>query len=124
MSSHSLGPVGQKGQVGLDRDVLLAAEPAAEHGGDHAHLVVRQAQDVGDVTEVLDDLRRGADGENAVLVDPRRAGLRLEVDVIAERHPVFVLDHDVGPREGGVYVALAHLVAADSTGSKTPGCGS
>ena len=108
-----LGPVREQRQVGLHGDVLFAAEPAAEHGGDHPHAVVREPHDVGDVAEVLDDLRGGADGEHAVLVDPGRAGLGLEVHVVAEGHAVLALDDDVGLREAGVDVALAHLVGAD-----------
>jgi hypothetical protein len=74
---------------------------------------VGQPQHVGNVPEVLDDLRGDADRDHAVLVEPRDAGLRLDEGVIDERRPVAPLDDDVGLPEARLDVALADLPARD-----------
>ena len=96
-------------EVGLDRHVLLAAEAAADVGGDQPHLVVGQVEDPGDVAEVLDHLGRGADRDHAVGVAPGDAGLGLEVGVVDELGPVLLLDHRRGARDRGLGVALLEL---------------
>jgi hypothetical protein len=89
-----------EGDVRLDRHVLLAAEAAADVGGHHAHLGVRNAEHLRDVAIVLHDLGRHTDVEDRVVVEPGDAGLGLEVRVVDELRAVLPLDHDVGAREG------------------------
>ncbi len=97
----------------LDGDVLLAPERAADHRPADAHLVLRYAEGAGDRAEVLDHLRGDADVDHALFVDPRDAGVRLEVGVLDERHPERVLDDQVGFGHAGLEVALADRVPAD-----------
>jgi hypothetical protein len=86
-------PPHQKCDVSLDGHVLLAAEPPAHVGPDDPNAILRNAEDVGDLASVLDDLRGHADGHHSVRVHPPHAGLGLEVCVVDALGSVGLLDH-------------------------------
>ena len=105
------GPGGlpdEEAEEDLDRHVLLPAEAAADVGGDEADARVREAEDVGDVAVVLDDLGGHAEGDDAVLVEPAHARLGLDEGVVDERGAVGILHDDVGLPE-----PLRHVAPAD-----------
>ena len=117
------GALREQGQVDLDRQILLAAEAAADQGAAYADLVVRHPDGVGDGPEVLDDLGRDADVDHVVLVDPREADLRLEKGVLLEWGAPGVLDDDVGLREARVDIALHDPALRDDVvGFRDDGC--
>ncbi len=89
----------EKAQQTLDGHVFLAAEAAAEIGTLEPHPPVRQLQDFGDVTVVLEHLGAHAHGQHALTVDPADPGLGLHVDVVDERRAICVLDDDGGALE-------------------------
>jgi len=97
--------VDREREVRLDGHVLLSAEPAADVGCDHADPRCRDAEDLGDVAEVLDHLRGGPDHDDAVLVEPGDSCLGLQVRVVDQLRPVLALHDDVGFGERRVDVA-------------------
>ena len=107
------GRLGEQGEIDLDGHVLLAAETAADHGAQDAHLVVGHADRIGDEAEVLDHLGRDPDADDLVLVDPGEADLGLEEGVFNKLGAEAILDHQIGGGETGFRVALADLVGRD-----------
>ena len=110
------GPQCEEGEVDLDGQVLLAAEPSTNEGAADPDPVVRHSDRVRDRPEVLDHLRRDADVDDAVLVQPREAHLGLEEGVLLERRAEGVLDDEVRSREARVEVALADPAFGDDVG--------
>ena len=100
-------------QEDLDGDVFLAAEPAADDRALHADLVLRHAERLRDAPEMLDHLRRHAEVDHALAVEPPDARFRLDVGVVLVGHPEGVLDDQVGLGEAAFQVALADLPLAD-----------
>ena len=103
------GPAGAHGQEGGDgrrlEGDLLGPEPAAHVLGHDPHLVLAEAQALGEgVAHVEDGLGRGPDGELAA-VPPGRGAVGLEGVVHRHRSREGGLDHDVGGGQGGVDVA-------------------
>ena len=62
---------------------------------------------------MLDHLRRRADGDDAVGIEPGDARFRLEVRVVDELRLIAVLDHDVRGSQSRLDVALFQLPARD-----------
>ncbi len=89
--------------------VLLAAEPAARVGRDHADLGQRQAQHLGqDPLQPVGMLDRAPDAD-PVAIGRRHERMRLDRELGHHREGVAVLDHQVGGR--GIDVAPAHADA-------------
>ena len=81
----------------LQRDVELAAEAAADGGGDDPHALGRQRQERGGVVAVHErGLGAGADHQR-VAVEPGGAGLGLDIGVLDEAGAEGALDHDARP---------------------------
>ena len=91
--------VRRDGDHALDRDLELAAEAAADRRRDDADLLARQVEHLRQLLARLERrLLRRADDHDAVLVDVRERGERLEVGVVLALGREVALD-DV--RRGG-----------------------
>src|SRR5207245_11092364 len=94
-------------EVALDRDVLLAAEAAAEIGADHADAVLRDAERLGDVAEVLDHLRGHTDRDDAVVVEGEYATQCVDAASLDPRHARLGLQGRGGHAPGRVLAVAA-----------------
>ena len=89
----------QRQQAGVDlhRQVLAAAERAADAGERHPHLVLGQAEDGGDLAQVgVQPLGGDVEVDAAVLGGHGEAGLRAEEGLVLHAEGVLALDDDVG----------------------------
>ena len=112
----------------LHREVLAAAERAADAGQREPHLLGRQAEARGDLVAVdVQPLRGDVEVDAAVAVGHREAGLGPEERLVLHADLVLAGDDDVG-RRLGVAVADAHVaqhVAAPvQAGCRACGCSS
>lgn len=98
----------QRQQAGVDlhRQVLAAAERAADAGERHTDLVLGEAQDRGDLLEVgVQPLGGDVELDAAVLGRHGEAGLRAEEGLVLHAEGVLALDDEVGLLGGLVGVA-------------------
>ncbi len=104
----------QREQAGVDlhRDVLAAAEGTADAGERHAHLLLGQAEDGGDLPEVrVQPLGGDVEVDTAVLAGYREAGLGAEEGLVLHAEGVLAGDDDVGAPGGLVRVAADDRLA-------------
>src|SRR3954453_5642785 len=95
-----------RGHHALDRDLQLAAEAAADRRRDDADLLARQVEHLRQLLARLERrLLRRAHDHDAVLVDVRQRGERLEVRVILALRREVALDDVRRARERGLDVA-------------------
>lgn len=90
----------QRQQAGVDlhRQVLAAAEGAADAGERHADLLLGQAEDGGDLPQVgVEPLGGDVQVDAAVLGGHREPRLGAEERLVLHAEDVFAGDHDVGP---------------------------
>ena len=109
----------QRQQAGVDlhRQVLAAAERAADAGERHPHLVLGQAEDRGDLAQVdVQPLGGDVEVDAAVLGGHREAGLRAEEGLVLHAEGVLAGDDDIGPLGGRVDVAADDRLAVDDVG--------
>ena len=106
-----------RGDGGIDRlraDAELAAEAAADIGGEHLHLVRRKPDGLGHLLHVVRDELVAAVQRQRVAVIGGDAGVRLHRRMALARRREGRVVLDLGLREGLLEVALrhvAHLVA-------------
>ena len=114
------GPAGLAGHEREQRlvlRVLLAAEPAARVGREHAHLGQRQPEHRGDdALEPVGVLDRAPD-RHAVAVGRRHERVRLDRELRDHREGVGAVDDDRGIALGGLEVAPAEAVLAQDVGA-------
>ncbi len=92
-------------RVDLHRDVLAAAERAADAAEREPHALGRQAEAGGDLVAVdVQPLRRDVQIDAAVAVRHRQPGLRAQERLVLHADLVGALDDDVGIRRRGVAV--------------------
>ena len=102
------GPERGEAEERLQRQVELAAEAAADGGGDDADALGRQGEQGGGVVAVeVGRLGAGADHQR-VAVEPGRARLGLDVGVLDEAGAEGVFRHVRGLRQRGGGVAAPH----------------
>lgn len=102
----------EEARVDLHRDVLATAEGTADAGERHAHLLLGQAEDRGDLFEVgVQPLGGDVQLDTAVLGRHREAGLRAEEGLVLHAEGVLALDDDVGLLGGLVGVAADDRLA-------------
>lgn len=98
----------------LHRQVLAAAEGAADAGERHADLVLGQAEDGGDLAEVgVQPLRGDVQIDTAVLGGDRQAGLGAEEGLVLHAEDVLAADDHIGAGRGGVRVTADDGLAVD-----------
>ncbi len=108
----AVGEHGAEGGDGLDDDVDLAAEAAADGAADQPQLVERHVEDQRHVVEgEVEGLGVGVDGDAAVALGLRRAAGGLDRGVLDGRGFVAVLEDVVGLGEAGFDVAEANATA-------------
>lgn len=106
----------QREQAGVDlhREVLAAAEGAADTGERHPDLVLGQAQDRGDLLEVgVQPLGGHVQLDAAVLGRHGEAGLRAEERLVLHAEGVLAPDDHIGALRGGVGVTADDRLAVD-----------
>jgi hypothetical protein len=102
----------QEAGVDLHRQVLAAAERAADAGERHPDLVLGQAEDGRDLAEVrVQPLGGDVEVHAAVLGRDREAGLRAEERLVLHAEGVLALDDEVRAFPSGCHVAANDRLA-------------
>ena len=84
-------PCGQRNE-GLNREIKLGAEPAADRGRNNTHRLGSDAENLRDVGAIhVRSLGAGLDLD-LIAYAPRKTGFRLDVGVLDEASLVFVFD--------------------------------
>ncbi len=113
-------PGGERDE-GLNREIELRAEPAADRGRDDAHLLGRDAQDLRDVVAIhIGRLRAGLDFD-AVADAARKAGLGLDIGVLDKAGLERAFDHDVGRCEARFDIAARHAAGRQDVAGRGAG---
>src|SRR3990172_10761866 len=115
-SSKTLAGERQRGSQRLEEDEL-AAEAAAERRRDDAHLVLGQAQGLGDFGARVEERLGGRPhGDVAERVHLREGRARLEVALVDDTRAVGALDDDVRLGEALGDVAAREVLGARDVG--------
>ena len=113
-------PPGGDRDEGLDRQIELCAEAAADCGRDDAHLLRRDAQDFCDVVPIhIGRLRAGLNFD-AVADAACEARLGLDVGVLDEARLESAFDDDIGGRERRHRVAARDAPAGQDVARAAP----